>query len=245
MYWTQKGRRITPACAGKTSRERPAESRRADHPRVCGENLGLMTSTTAATGSPPRVRGKRRTLSAGSSAMRITPACAGKTCTASAHICERTDHPRVCGENVCSIAHAPALYGSPPRVRGKHAKKLRRVSEPRITPACAGKTRRPGGRGCWTADHPRVCGENTDAKKALASEDGSPPRVRGKPLASSVYLRCRRITPACAGKTPRQLCLPALPPDHPRVCGENGDDSITAWRLNGSPPRVRGKPDHD
>ena len=49
---------------------------------------------------------------------------------------------------------------------------------------------------------------------------GSPPRMRGKVAAAVPALFLRGITPACAGKSEKQV--PFLPPyqDHPRVCGE-------------------------
>ncbi len=50
---------ITPACAGKTSTARPPHSPDRDHPRVCGENLGVQFSQSGVWGSPPRVRGKQ------------------------------------------------------------------------------------------------------------------------------------------------------------------------------------------
>ena len=66
--------------------------------------------------------------------------------------------------------------------------------------------------------------------------------MRGKLIEDALIDARIRITPAHAGKTlgRKNPCCAAA--DHPRACGENGDDSITAWRLNGSPPRMRGKP---
>ena len=48
----------------------------------------------------------------------------------------------------------------------------------------------------------------------------SPPRMRGKGLCKGFHLCDVGITPACAGKSEKQV--PFLPPyqDHPRVCGE-------------------------
>ena len=70
---------------------------------------------------------------------------------------------------------------------------------------------------------------------------GSPPRMRGKVAAAVPALFLRGITPACAGKSEKQV--PFLPPyqDHPRVCGEKdlyGDATVREWE---SPPRMRGK----
>ncbi len=49
--------RITPACAGNSSKLELANSTLEDHPRVCGEQGELLAGRTALFGSPPRVRG--------------------------------------------------------------------------------------------------------------------------------------------------------------------------------------------
>ena len=89
--------RITPACAGNSSRSQADNQRKRDHPRVCGEQrytlpyrrsckgspprvrgtvlvLGLLSNFL---GSPPRVRGTALLLVQSTRASRITPACAG------------------------------------------------------------------------------------------------------------------------------------------------------------------------
>ena len=49
---------ITPACAGKRSGHVLSCFQNEDHPRVCGEKPFRFASIRAASGSPPRVRGK-------------------------------------------------------------------------------------------------------------------------------------------------------------------------------------------
>ena len=94
--------RITPACAGKTCPCRSTYSHTEDHPRVCGENLQILTKVTILSGSPPRVRGKPAKVTKNGTDVRITPACAGKTFSILSEICGEEDHPRVCGENFLS-----------------------------------------------------------------------------------------------------------------------------------------------
>ena len=91
--------RITPACAGKTFESICSLFGNEDHPRVCGENSGLVAMPDGKTGSPPRVRGKQAKQVCEQLAMRITPACAGKTLAEPVGHQLREDHPRVCGEN--------------------------------------------------------------------------------------------------------------------------------------------------
>ena len=95
---------------------------------------------------------------------RITPADAGKTCTAGAQSANPTDHPRGCGENVVLIE---ATKGAP-----------------WITPADAGKTRAVLPRLGRDRDHPRGCGENDSIVQREKVFSASPPRMRGKRLCS-------------------------------------------------------------
>ena len=92
--------------------------------------------------------------------MRITPACAGKTCLQSGGNRWGEDHPRLCGENRGESYEAFVEKGSPPPVRGKlDIIPLCRLRD-RITPACAGKTFHCTAKNPRREDHPRLCGEN-------------------------------------------------------------------------------------
>ena len=208
---------------------------------MCGENelqdmVGLII-----VGSPPRVRGKLTERTAKLSALRITPACAGKTgfLVVAAH--GSKDHPRVCGENQPQLNSSFQALGSPPRVRGKLDYELTDEETEGITPACAGKTTQPIRDVREKQDHPRVCGENIKLTTSGKSARGSPPRVRGKRWQNGVKSRHCRITPACAGKTQRRRGTKGCNRDHPRVCGENRGGRCGLCGLLGSPPRVRGK----
>ena len=98
----RKVTRITPACAGKTILALLPAVIVKDHPRVCGENPVHRQALRRLLGSPPRVRGKLALLDLGEVQVRITPACAGKTRSASTSPRLSRDHPRVCGENSCN-----------------------------------------------------------------------------------------------------------------------------------------------
>ena len=69
---------ITPACAGKSTKQEKHRDKAKDHPRVCGEKFTLKCGPTCSLGSPPRVRGKGSYLRYARPRRRITPACAGK-----------------------------------------------------------------------------------------------------------------------------------------------------------------------
>ena len=168
---------------------------------MCGENACSTRVNFGPVGSPPRVRGKLGAAELKGQIERITPACAGKTNRKSHPWLDRTDHPRVCGENSSYFFTSSGDNGSPPRVRGKPSSTQGNAGELRITPACAGKTRNFRYRPAGTPDHPRVCGENQKWTTKGTLQDGSPPRVRGKPVTGRRVHRDGRITPACAGKT--------------------------------------------
>ena len=65
--------------------------------------------------------------------------------------------------------------------------------------------------------------------------------MRGKAnrLSSPIFLK--RITPAGAGKSNKDLASDVISKDHPRGCGEKFPTKMMRWKLSGSPPRVRGK----
>ena len=119
LYRWNRQHGITPACAGKRGfQSRPCPQCR-DHPRVCGEKIAPMLNGMKNMGSPPRVRGKDLLVSSQLAAFGITPACAGKSISASVGGAPVRDHPRVCGEKAASKAIPSNGQGSPPRVRGK------------------------------------------------------------------------------------------------------------------------------
>ena len=86
-----------------------------------------------------------------------------------------------------------------------------------------------------------MCGENLTEGTEIGRKLGSPPHVRGKLLFKIKIFVNRRITPACAGKTPCGYISGRINQDHPRMCGENIDGNGSYSTIIGSPPHVRGK----
>ena len=70
---------ITPAHAGKTVAKELIKEFGWDHPRACGENCTSADFSVVRSGSPPRMRGKRRRAGRDCLQSGITPAHAGKT----------------------------------------------------------------------------------------------------------------------------------------------------------------------
>ena len=154
-------------------------------------------------------------------AIRITPACAGKSYFEDGYSNIGKDHPRVCGEKFLTLQQSTWQRGSPPRVRGKVWALFPLQASLRITPACAGKRAYLLAKQCVNGDHPRVCGE--------------------KIIRCGCRISTARITPACAGKRKNVKSWDISSRDHPRVCGEKDKTLPYPCQSKGSPPRVRGK----
>ena len=90
--------RITPAYAGKRSRNGIHLTMSWDHPRLCGEKLYADNKRLEEEGSPPPMRGKDQSLRPRSQYRGITPAYAGKRHRSGASRNGIQDHPRLCGE---------------------------------------------------------------------------------------------------------------------------------------------------
>ena len=149
------------------------------------------------------MRGKPRSWRILPRVFGITPAGAGKTKSSSVKLFAHRDHPRRCGENYNTYSYRRIQRGSPPQVRGKHARSFASTSADGITPAGAGKTGGKDRSGVSNGDHPRRCGENAlnrvpinragritpagagktgEKQEPMRRKIGSPPQVRGKHL---------------------------------------------------------------
>ena len=147
------------------------------------------------------MRGKRKQYLGQKNEPRITPAGAGKTSSRRRRKQHHGDHPRRCGENVFRCCCLSYPQGSPPQVRGKLLDAVIFRCFERITPAGAGKTLPIMSSVLLIKDHPRRCGENRYVPERRQRGIGSPPQVRGKPIAVMISGSAPRITPAGAGKT--------------------------------------------
>ena len=188
---------------------------------MCGEKMMKAGSNCAMLGSPPRMRGKAVQSRPDNSNHRITPAYAGKSLVVS--------------------GRSSRALGSPPRMRGKGVVYVFVSEKFGITPAYAGKRKSCVVQKINAWDHPRVCGEKLSPQWILSCRRGSPPRMRGKVLCSSLFHGCSRITPAYAGKRGGVPMQKYGGLDHPRVCGEKCLSWFIVADVAGSPPRMRGK----
>ena len=132
------------------------------------------------------------------------------------------DHPRACGVYGEIIVFQIHLHGSSPRVRGLPRRAAGRPPPSRIIPARAGFTTSNSLRVGVRWDHPRACGVYIPRWVPGSVKEGSSPRVRGLPRAS---------TAGGPGSS-----------DHPRACGVYAAEDAWVDPRRGSSPRVRGLP---
>ena len=114
------------------------------------------------------------------SSIGITPAYAGKSRSVDVFGDDVKDHPRLCGEKGNNEVCGWVTGGSPPPMRGKDDITSFYNSAYGITPAYAGKSLNSLHAASFFWDHPRLCGEKTEAALRTLEAKGSPPPMRGK-----------------------------------------------------------------
>ena len=151
------------------------------------------------------------------------------------------DHPRMRGEDppVPGLRYPPTP--SPPHARGRPVLLRLCESNCRITPACAGKTKKSPKKDSKSPDHPRMRGEDRRCSFADFLTLGSPPHARGRPWKHEGRFERARITPACAGKTNGHSLSTFRARDHPRMRGEDPCAPADERAFGGSPPHARGR----
>ncbi len=216
-----KRTRITPACAGSTTKSTSTNGPGEDHPRIRGEHFVSSIGLSADTGSPPHTGGALIVFLSPGLVLGITPAYAGSTVKLSAFGTNNQDHPRIRGEHTPSFSGYSTTRGSPPHTRG--TPHLCPAAGPRrgITPAYAGNTGELYRPTPALEDHPRIRGEHRHRIPGPDCDGGSPPHTRGAPLISAQIIILWRITPAYAGSTGCAAFQARLKKDHPRIRGEH------------------------
>ena len=232
--------RLTPACAGSTSRLRRCPGCETTYPRVCGEHRAMEPGQQGWFDLPPRVRGARAVSWRTVGLRRLTPACAGSTAMAARSPPPNPTYPRVCGEHAACSATPTCTFDLPPRVRGAPPLPDTAERRRRLTPACAGSTPVRELESSLDSTYPRVCGEHCCSVLRWPVRFDLPPRVRGAPPAYARSYWPGRLTPACAGSTAAHGVLTVSAPTYPRVCGEHEAVCCSMAVTSDLPPRVRG-----
>ena len=169
-----------PAYAGKTNPGHSLWHYGEEHPRVCGENVSSSASVVYATGTSPRMRGKRKIWPGAEAWYGNIPAYAGKTAARTLLARRTKEHPRVCGENRLDGHLNNRVRGTSPRMRGKQGAAAAPPCAAGNIPAYAGKTCACDAVAVVFEEHPRVCGENGCYPVSIEEVRGTSPRMRGK-----------------------------------------------------------------
>ena len=232
--------RIIPAHAGSTvTLPHPAVTDW-DHPRSRGEHQTIGAPSSALCGSSPLTRGARNAGRPRWPTVRIIPAHAGSTSSASTGAGRYPDHPRSRGEHRSNLSPSRLQYGSSPLTRGARASLQSRIAWRRIIPAHAGSTALSRAAPSVIEDHPRSRGEHPRADPRSPPGPGSSPLTRGARYRLTRAGNPIRIIPAHAGSTNRPLHPRGGTPDHPRSRGEHEMRKTRMKFLRGSSPLTRG-----
>ena len=232
---------IIPAGAGRSRPRLRKTRRRRDHPRGCGEKCSSVAAKASRWGSSPRVRGEDRATNISTYSIGIIPAGAGRSSIGVYAAIEDRDHPRGCGEKPSRRPPARRRKGSSPRVRGEVGDGVALHIGNGIIPAGAGRSCSTTTSSRCGRDHPRGCGEKTNARWIPARRMGSSPRVRGEAGKGSGGRPVGGIIPAGAGRSRPLRAHHPLERDHPRGCGEKKKRFQRLIVDVGSSPRVRGE----
>ena len=209
---------------------------------MCGEHDTTCTRSPRDTGSSPHVRGAHSTRPSAHCRTGIIPACAGSTPTWVRLCASNGDHPRMCGEHRTGRPYFAIVQGSSPHVRGALLHLRVDARDRGIIPACAGSTHHESDGADDERDHPRMCGEHFQTKRARIRLSGSSPHVRGAPHLMAELRGQSGIIPACAGSTALISINSPVSRDHPRMCGEHCFSGNGIGSAQGSSPHVRGAP---
>ncbi len=123
--------------------------------------------------------------------------------------------------------------------------RTRPPSQPRLTPAGVGSTRRARPGRASRGAHPRGRGEHYPAPGQSPVAEGSPPRARVALAAGQHAGPVVGLTPAGAGSTTSSCWPTCRTGAHPRGRGEHRGPTRVPVRPAGSPPRARGAPDRE
>ena len=146
----------------------------------------------------------------------------------------------MCGEHRTGRPYFAIVQGSSPHVRGALLHLRVDARDRGIIPACAGSTHHESDGADDERDHPRMCGEHFQTKRARIRLSGSSPHVRGAPHLMAELRGQSGIIPACAGSTAPHGRTARPKRDHPRMCGEHAVAVRVFPYSWGSSPHVRG-----
>ena len=126
-------------------------------------------------------------------------------------------------------------------MRGKPLEAATLALHGRNIPAYAGKTSLVNATDQVGEEHPRVCGENRVILTFPVRGQPTSPRMRGKPDCRPATPASMRNIPAYAGKTWGEGTWRPVDAEHPRVCGENRQETLRQELTRRNIPAYAGK----
>ena len=217
---------------------------REDHPRSRGVYEDGAADYDGVTGSSPLARGLLNGKPFIIADLGIIPARAGFTRQKTITAAQDKDHPRSRGVYPRHARLKLLRNGSSPLARGLPLRLSLTVMALRIIPARAGFTSESADVGSVAEDHPRSRGVYDSRRMTTPTRFGSSPLARG--LRPGLRLRAiaRRIIPARAGFTSKQLRPDYARQDHPRSRGVYPLSLCSVTAHQGSSPLARGLHKH-
>ena len=149
-------------------------------------------------------------------------------------------HPRERGEHWGMLDLKGDTYGSSPRARGTHHRRIQPRRSHRFIPASAGNTLIHHSGAIPMPVHPRERGEHAVAAMEMLGASGSSPRARGTRKDRRGIRGVNRFIPASAGNTDRRPGAGIYDAVHPRERGEHVASLKPCPPSAGSSPRARG-----
>ncbi len=183
--------RYTPTPVGKTLPVDTLYGNPTVHPHACGENVSSEIVVDTETGTPPRLWGKHQLHYVAITQHRYTPTPVGKTASDAHDPPSVSVHPHACGEN--------AAVDQP------------LSTKKRYTPTPVGKTRVAALQWLGIRYTPTPVGKTHWHSSAISSMTGTPPRLWGKRIRTTIGIGTDWYTPTPVGKTVLNCFIAHLP----------------------------------
>ena len=211
---------LTPAQAGTASVRPGGTCPSRAHPRAGGDGRPSEGRWAGYVGSPPRRRGRRLPHGRHRTVAGLTPAQAGTANTFTTTSAFAGAHPRAGGDGHHDVEDHVWALGSPPRRRGRRQPPGGSIRRRGLTPAQAGTAALHPSHEPIARAHPRAGGDGPLDISGKGSEEGSPPRRRGRPPVPEGASAARGLTPAQAGTARRRRAAGPTARAHPRAGGD-------------------------
>ena len=149
-------------------------------------------------------------------------------------------YPRACGGTWSSRCWPTIARGLSPRMRGNPSRTFAPAGRSRSIPAHAGEPRSKTARRSRSRVYPRACGGTPSVNRALYSNQGLSPRMRGNRLLRGYGTAKTRSIPAHAGEPDSIPRRPSWRRVYPRACGGTVIAGAGVSVMAGLSPRMRG-----